>query len=147
MGQPPLSRQSGGHPDPRGGPISATLQQPQALRFPASRRRRVAGGFGAVLAAAAVAIGLAGVDKINPKDEPSPAQAFPGSLTAAERATAAEALTSPDSRRQRIGQQVAAGQAGASALANPTILHHHGVDTSRIVIRDTEVAAQRFHHR
>jgi hypothetical protein len=129
--------------------MSATLQQPKTLRFPASRRRRLAGGFGAVVAAAgaAVAIGLTGVYNVTREDEPSPARAFPGALTTAERAAVAAALTSPDPRRQRIARQVAAGQAGASALADPQILHHHGVDTSRIAVRDNELAAQRFHHR
>lgn len=59
------------------------------------------------------------------------------------------ALASGDSRLERIAEDVAAGRAGVSALADPQILRHHGVDTSaRPPARfRSRVAADRFHHR
>jgi hypothetical protein len=42
-----------------------------------------------------------------------------------------KALSHGDSRQRRIAVKVAAGKAGASALADPAILHHHRTDTSR----------------
>jgi hypothetical protein len=41
------------------------------------------------------------------------------------------ALDSGDPRRVRIAREVLRGQAGVVALADPWILHHHRVDTSR----------------
>ena len=41
------------------------------------------------------------------------------------------ALDSGDPRRVRIAREVLRGQAGVVALADPWILHHHRIDTSR----------------
>jgi hypothetical protein len=81
------------------------------------------------------------------RQEPRP-RADAGALTAMEQAAVVGALSGGDARQHRIASQVAAAQAGASALADPAILHHHGVDTSRRPARPTgEVGAERFHHR
>jgi hypothetical protein len=69
-------------------------------------------------------------------------------LTAPEQAAVVAALSRGDSRQRRIASQVAAGEAGASALADPAILHHHGIDTSWRPTRPRgELGAERFHHR
>ena len=60
-----------------------------------------------------------------------PAQAWPGELTAGERAAVVAALGSSEPRGRGVALEVAAGEAGALALGDPSVLHHHGVDTGR----------------
>jgi hypothetical protein len=60
-----------------------------------------------------------------------PAQAWPGELTAGERAAVNAALGSTGPRGQSVALEVAAGEAGALALGDPSVLHHHGVNTGR----------------
>ena len=79
---------------------------------------------------------------------PTTAVAWPGKLTAAERAAVVAALSSRDAGTRRQAEQVAEGRAGALALADPAILHHHGVDTSAAAQPHPAAgAADRFHHR
>jgi hypothetical protein len=52
-------------------------------------------------------------------------------LTPQERCAVRAALASGDARRVRVAGEVVRGEAGALALADPWILHHHGLDTSR----------------
>ena len=40
------------------------------------------------------------------------------------------ALASGDARRERVAREVLAGSAGALALGDPWVLHHHGVNTA-----------------
>jgi hypothetical protein len=102
--------------------------------------------LGCVVASATIIATLAGTPG---DDRPHPQRgASPGALTATEGAAVVEALAHGDSRQRRIAIEVAAGEAGASALADPAILHHHGIDTSRRPARPTgELGAERFHHR
>jgi hypothetical protein len=52
-------------------------------------------------------------------------------LTPAQQCAVRSALQSGDPRRARIAQEVLGGEAGTLALADPWILHHHRLDTSR----------------
>jgi hypothetical protein len=102
--------------------------------------------LGCVIASVSVIVTLAGA----PSDDRPQPQPRTGAttLTATERAAVVAALSHGDPRQRRIAIHVAAGEAGASALADPAILHHHGIDTSRRPPRPrAEVAAERFHHR
>lgn len=89
------------------------------------------------MAAAGCAIAIAelngsGEVSFSERSAPAPAEAWPGKLTAREQAAVSAALEAPDARtRQRAGS-VAAGEAGASALGDPAILHHHGLDTGAV---------------
>lgn len=106
----------------------------------------LATALGCALAIASITFKLTGT-ATDDGPEP-PRRADPGALTATEQAAVVEALAHGHARQRHIASQVAAGQAGASALADPAILHHHGIDTSRRVPRHrVEVAAERFHHR
>ena len=77
----------------------------------------------------------------------SPRRADSGPPVATGQAAVVAALTHGDSRQRRIASQVAAGRAGAFALADPAI-PHHGINTSRHPVRPTaELGAERFQHR
>ena len=79
---------------------------------------------------------------------PTIAVAWPGELTAAERAAVVAALSSRDADTRRRAVEVAEGRAGPMALADPATLHHYGVDTSAVARPNTGItAADRFHHR
>jgi hypothetical protein len=52
-------------------------------------------------------------------------------LTADDLCAVRAALASGDARRERAARDVLAGSAGVLALADPWILHHHGVNTAR----------------
>jgi hypothetical protein len=126
--------------------MSSALRRPRGRSL--SRRSQVVlvAALGCVLTLASIIFTLAGTPGDNRPQRP--VQALPGLLTATEQAAVIEALLHGDSRQRHIASQVAAGVAGASALADPAILHHHGVDTSRRPARPTgEVGAERFHHR
>ena len=56
---------------------------------------------------------------------------FPSGFSAEERCVITAALHSGDPRRVRIAREVLRGEAGVVALADPWILHHHRLDTSR----------------
>ena len=51
-------------------------------------------------------------------------------LTQAQQCAVRAALASGDARRVRIARAVLRGEAGAIALADPWILHHHHLATS-----------------
>jgi hypothetical protein len=112
------------------------------------RRGQVAlvAALGCVLAVASITFTLAGGrsdDRLKP-----PRRADSAALTDTEQAAVITALSQGGSRQRRIARQVAAGKAGPSALADPAILHHHGIDTSRASARPAgELGAERFHHR
>jgi hypothetical protein len=134
--------------------MSTTVSQPIiARRRLASRRARLFGGLAGLLAATGLVFGLAELS--GPEKSPSaggaiPAAAkpFPGKLTAGERAAVAAALASGDARIRRLVGSVAAGEVSASALADPAIRHHHGVDTAVVQTPEPGAgAAERFHHR
>jgi hypothetical protein len=129
--------------------MSTTVQKRRIDPLLASRHSRLSAGFAAVAATScALAVALAGGDGSTREGGRELAGALPSPLPPAEQVAVAAALRSPDSRRQRIARQVAGGQAGASALADPATLYHHGVDTSRTPLGHRgELAAQRFHHR
>jgi hypothetical protein len=62
-------------------------------------------------------------------DEP---RSEPGiALTPAQTCAVAAAKQSGDPRQFRIAREVLRGKAGVVALADPWILHHHRLDTSR----------------
>jgi hypothetical protein len=114
------------------------------------RTRRFA-VIAALLTAGAAAAGLASLT--GPAELSAPrtqgvesAKPWPGRLNAQERAGVAAALRSGDARSARIAGDVAAGFAGASALADPATLHHHGLNTATVP-RDRNEAGIRFHHR
>ena len=52
-------------------------------------------------------------------------------LTADDLCAVRAALASGDPRRERAAREVLAGSAGVLALADPWILHHHGLNTAR----------------
>jgi hypothetical protein len=51
-------------------------------------------------------------------------------LTAEDLCAVRAALGSGDARRERVAREVLAGSAGALALGDPSILHHHGLNTA-----------------
>jgi hypothetical protein len=115
-----------------------------------SRRAWLLAVVAAMLAAAGGVLAVSGLGEPSPsvQSTPAAAQAWPGTLTADERAAVAAALASDHARTRRLAGSVAAGEAGASALAAPGVLYHHGVDTSHTrAPRRTELAPLRFHHR
>jgi hypothetical protein len=78
---------------------------------------------------------------------PAPAQAWPGKLTAAERASVTAALGSTDARSRELAESVAAGEAGALALGDPRVLHNHHVNTAAATGGDEPARPDDFHHR
>jgi hypothetical protein len=129
--------------------MSTILFRPVVAR-PQSRRAWPAAVVAVMLAAAAgiAAMGGFGEPSLSEQASPPAAEAWPGRLTADERAAVSAALASDDERTRGLAVSVAAGEAGVSALADPAILHHHGVDTSETrAPRRTQLAPLRFHHR
>ena len=135
----------------------ATASQPTVRRTgpegAAYRRRKARRGrsAGALIAALAVtgalaATELAGEDGSG-RTPPAPAHAWPGGLTAGERAAVTAALRSPDAQTPRLAIAVAAGEAGSLALAEPSVLHHHGVDAAAARQGHDAESPERFHHR
>jgi hypothetical protein len=55
-------------------------------------------------------------------------------LTADDLCAVRAALASGDARRERAARDVLAGSAGVLALADPWVLHHHGVNTARACV-------------
>jgi hypothetical protein len=51
-------------------------------------------------------------------------------LTADDLCAVRAALGSGDARRERVAREVLAGSAGTLALGDPSILHHHGLNTA-----------------
>jgi hypothetical protein len=131
--------------------VSTTISRPTTSRLQ-WRRSRLLAGLTVLLAAGS---GFAIVELTGPAQEPlseraipAAAKAWPGTLTAGERAAVAKALASRDARNRDIAASVAAGQAGALALADPATLYHHGVNTAATAPHDGgAAAAERFHHR
>jgi hypothetical protein len=130
----------------------STILTPRFRLHPRRISRRnvvVAVGCGVATVAATVAL-VFGSDSPAPVTRAAPPTAAASAdLSVSEQAAVYAALASGDPRLQRIAEDVAAGHAGLSALADPQILRHHGVDTSakppaRFRAR---VAADRFHHR
>ena len=131
--------------------MNATATRPAISRRVKSRRGQALAAIGALVVAGGFALAeLTGPDG-SPLSEPvtpTTAVAWPGKLTAAERAAVVAALSSRDAGTRRRAEQVAEGRAGATALADPAILHHHGVDTSAVAQPNTgTTAADRFHYR
>jgi len=117
---------------------------------PVSRRVAMAVGCGVATVAATVALVPGGTAPAPvTRAAPSTAEATIPDLSVPEQAAVNAALASGDPRRERIAEEVAAGRAGPSALADPGVLRHHGVDTSaRPPARfRSRAAADRFHHR
>ena len=132
----------------------STVLTPRIYSHPRRISRRngvvVAVGCGVATVAATVALVSGG-------DAPAPvtraalptAAATSADLSVSEQAAVYAALASGDPRLARIAEDVAAGRAGALALADPGVLRHHGVDTSaRPPARfRSRAAGDRFHHR
>lgn len=132
--------------------MSTTVSSPPTTRRQQARRVRVAAATAGLVASAGIALSLieaSGPGEWPPSRDasPTPAAAWPGRLIADERAMIAAGLASRDSRIQRIAGSVARGETGALALADPWILHHHGVNTADQSRSTPEIAAERFHHR
>jgi hypothetical protein len=105
----------------------------------------------ALVAALAVAFAfaaaqIAGPESSAPQAKPH-AHASPGTLTRSERAAVTAALRSPDAHTRRLAISVAAGEAGSLALADPSTLHHHGVNTAAAPAHHESGSPERFHHR
>ena len=131
--------------------MNTTASRPDISRPVKSRRGQALAAVGALLVTGGFALAeLTGPDE-SPFSEPvapATAVAWPGELTAAERAAVVAALSSRDADTRRRAEQVAEGRAGAVALADPAILHHHGVDTSAVAQPNPGTgAADRFHYR
>jgi hypothetical protein len=118
-----------------------------------ARRRKARRGksAGALVAALAVTGALAATELAREDGSmqtvPGPAHAWPAGLTAGERAGLTAALRSPDARTHRVAIAVAAGETGSLALADPSALHHHGLDVTAARQHDGGQGAERFHHR
>lgn len=128
--------------------INVVHPRPSAPRLVA-QHRLVTGAILALLAVAAcalVATQIAGQDRSVSQVAPA-ADAWPGELVASERAAIEAALGSPDPRTRRLAVSVAAGEAGALALADGSVLHHHGVNTAIAPEGRASSRAERFHHR
>ena len=130
--------------------MSTTLTPPNT-RHLRERHARLFAGITALLAAAGCAIAIAELNRsgevsFSERSAPTPAEAWPGELTAREQAAVSAALESRDARTRALAGSVAAGEAGASALGDPGILYHHGLDTG--AVPDGERArTDRYHHR
>ena len=132
----------------------STVLTPRIRSHPRPIRRRsgvaLAVGCGVATVAAMVAL-LPGGGAPTPVTRTSPptAAATSANLSVSEQAAANAALASGDARLERIAQDVAAGRAGVSALADPRVLRSHGVDTSASPPArfHSRAAADRFHHR
>jgi hypothetical protein len=125
--------------------MSTALRRPPR-RSPLRQGVLLVATLGCLIASVSIIVTLVGA----PGDDRPQPQRMAGSttLTATEQAAVVAALTHGDPRQRRIAIQVATGEAGPSALADPAILHHHGIDTSRRPPRPRgELAAERFHHR
>ena len=118
-----------------------------------ARRRRARRGRSAGLLVAALAVtGVLAATQLVGEDGsvrtvPAPGHAWPGGLTADERAAVSAALRSPDARTHRVAIAVAAGEAGSLALAEPSALHHHGLDAAAVQEGHDAQRPDRFHHR
>lgn len=132
----------------------STVLTPRIRSHPLRISRRngvaMAVGCGVATVAATVALvpGGAAPAPVTRAAPPTAAATSPD-LSVSEQAAVNAALASGDPRRERIAEDVAAGRAGVSALADPRVLRHHGVDTSaRPPARfRSRAAADRFHHR
>jgi hypothetical protein len=76
--------------------------------------------IGSIAVTAVLAVGIPSLGA-----DPSPR------LSVEDRCVISAALESGDPRRMRIAHEVLRGEAGVLALADPWILHHHRVDTTR----------------
>jgi hypothetical protein len=121
---------------------------------PVSRRTGVAMAVGGGVATVAAAVVLvAGGDAPAPVTPASPAtataSAIGAGLSVSEQAAMYAALASGDPRLERVAEDVAAGRAGVSALADPSVLRHHRVDTSATPPARfrSRAAGHRLHHR
>jgi hypothetical protein len=117
-----------------------------------SRRNAVALAVGSGVAALAATVALVfGGDAPAPvtRAAPSTAAAPSADLSGSEQAAVYAALASGDPRLARLAEDVAAGRAGVSALADPHVLRHYGVDTSATPPARfrARAAADRFHGR
>lgn len=128
--------------------MSITLDQVRATRIGIPGRRRLAVGLVVIAVSASLTaeIFISQSGDAPRSGDVTAAAAFPGRLTDAEQAAIAASLGSRDPRQVRIARQVAAGEAGPSALADPATLRHHGIDTSHAPVSNDK-AAERFHHR
>lgn len=112
--------------------------QARQLRFVRSSRVRQAVGTAAG-AFAVIGCGLALFVLVGPEAPPQTyptpphvaTEVSPGALTAEERAAVAAALVADDARTRRMAVSVALGEAGITALGDPALLHHHGIETWR----------------
>jgi hypothetical protein len=113
-----------------------------------ARRGKSGGLLVAALAVtgALAATDLAGVDGSEPTATVS-TRAWPGELTAGERAAVTAVLASPDAQTHRLAIAVAAREAGSLALAEPSALHHHGVEAAAARHGHGAESPERFHHR
>jgi hypothetical protein len=134
---------------------SHVTARPTVRRTPPARAAtRPTGTRAVILATLAVALAVAGAiaatqiagQQGSVSQAPPPAHALPGTLTGSERAAVTAALRSPDAHTRRLAISVAAGEAGSLALADPSTLHHHGVNTAAAPERDHPRSSERFHH-
>lgn len=117
-----------------------------------SRQTGVAAAVGCGIATVAATVAL-----VSGGDAPAPvapaaapaATATGAHLSVSEQSAVYAALASGDPRLEGLAEHVAAGRAGVSALADPSILRHHRVDTSATPPARfrSRAAADRFHHR
>ena len=118
-----------------------------------ARRRKARRGKSAGLFVAALAVtGALAATELAREDgsvqtAPARAHAWPGGLTAGERAAVTAALGSPNAQTHRIAIAIATGEAGSLALADPPALHRHGVDAPVARQGDDVQSPEGFHHR
>jgi hypothetical protein len=120
-------------------------------RWTSRRNVVVAAGCGVAttVAATVVLILAGGAPAPVPRDPPSTVAAASAEVTPPEQAVVSAALRSGDPRLERIAEEVAAGRAGVSALADTRVLRHHRVVTSTMSPERlrSRAAIDRFHHR
>lgn len=131
----------------------STILTPRIRSLPRGISRRngvlmAVGGGVAIVAVTVVLVSAGGAPAPVTRAAP-PTASTSVDFSVSEQAAVYAALASGDSRLERIAVEVAAGRAGVSALADPRVLHNHGVDTStRPAARfRSRAAADRFHHR
>ena len=114
--------------------MRANLNSSRVARGPTDlRSMELTGRVAAVLLVVSCVLVLIQIGDIEPPlpKAAQPARAWPGELTAGERAAVDAALGSTGPRGRAVALEVAAGEAGALALGDPSVLHHHGVNTGR----------------
>ncbi len=130
----------------------STVLAPRIRSRPRISRRIVVVAVGcgvATVAATAALVVPGGAPAPVTRAAPSKAAVPSADLSVSEQAAVYAALASGKPRLERIAVEVGAGRTGVSALADPRVLHNHGLDTSTTPPARfrSRAAVDRFHRR